>query len=403
MRYFILMAFAIGAISCTNQEKVLTLKSTSKLVSIKEGDLLHKDGWTISPEIEIDEFITNQFVGEKKVSFISDIDTLSFAVTPNNIYDFIILLNGNEKAVTRINTDNTKNASIPPKKILKYYYKDNKSIPLTDTIPFRIVNNRIHINGRLNDSDPLDFMFDTGANNVSIKSSIIGTKVSIELDGKAENIGSDGTTTVFTSSNNRLEIGDLIWDEVKLNSINSKKSDNDDGVLGWAIFENKIVEINYDKEIIILHRSMNNVPLGFSKLETKMIGDIPYIKGTLTVGNKSSSSWLEFDTGYNGSFSLSQKFAKENDLNNKMKIVGTSFSSGTAGIRTKANECILPKIKLGEFEIYQLPISIEEKDPEGIENNDILGNNLLKRFNAVIDLQNFEIYLKPNDLIHSKY
>ncbi len=119
MRYFILMAFAIGAISCTNQEKVLTLKSTSKLVSIKEGDLLHKDGWTISPEIEIDEFITNQFVGEKKVSFISDIDTLSFAVTPNNIYDFIILLNGNEKAVTRINTDNTKNASIPPKKILK--------------------------------------------------------------------------------------------------------------------------------------------------------------------------------------------------------------------------------------------------------------------------------------------
>lgn len=402
MKSIIYLLLAIAITSCSNQKELPILSTTSKNISIKDGDKFHQDTWEIAPQLEVDEFIPKKFIGTKKISFISDIDTLTFNVIPNNIYDFVIQYK-EEKAFTRINTDTLKEATLTPRKVLNYYYKDAKKLSLMDTIPFRIgVHNRIHITGSINGSVPLDFEFDTGANGIVIASSIIGEKVNLILDGETLNAGSDGISEISTSSNNTIEINGLVWDDIKLLSIQYEKSTND-GILGWVAFEGKLIEIDYEKKILVIHQSINTIPKGYSKIETKMIGDIPYIKGTITVGNKTSSGWFEYDSGYNGSFSLSQKFASENNLNNVMEVTGTSISSGSAGIKLKSNNYILPKLTLGKFEITNIPIAIDEKDAEGVDNNDILGNNLLKRFNAIIDLQKFEIYLKPNTLLNSEY
>ncbi|WP_111707410.1 retropepsin-like aspartic protease [Lutibacter citreus] len=395
---FILFIFA----SCITQKKQFILNATSKTVSIKEGDKLYKDIWTISPEVELDEFVPHKFNGNKKVSFISNIDTLTFNVNPNNTYDFTILYN-DVKAFTRINTDTLKEASIPSKNILEYYYNNKNRIFLIDTIPFELgTDNQIHITGKINKSDSLNVIFDTGANAIVIVSKLIGDKVNLKLDGNTLNNGSDGTKTVETSSSNKLEIGNLNWDNVELLSIDFQNP-NFDGVLGWIAFENKIVEIDYENKLLIIHKSMQTVPKGFSKIDTKMIGGIPYIKGTITIENKISSGWFEYDTGYDSSFSLSQKFASENGLNGVLKKIGSSTSLGSTGIKWKATDYILPKLQIGEFKLFNVPLSIDEKDPKGIENNNILGNNLLKRFNAIIDLKNFEIYLKPNNLYNLNY
>ncbi|KGL59042.1 aspartyl protease family protein [Polaribacter sp. Hel1_85] len=403
MKVILSLLFALSLISCLNKKETQILKTNSKTISIKDGDGFHKDIWEISPETELDEFITRKFVGKKEVSFISDIDTLIFNVSPNNSYDFIIEFNGKEKAFTRINTDTLKQPSIPPKKILDYYYKDINRIANKDTIPFMLgKDNRIYIAGKINNSNPLNFLFDTGADAIVITSSVIGSKVNLELDGETENIGSDGSKLIRTSSNNILEIAHLNWDNIELVSIDYKNRPFD-GIIGWIPFENKIVEIDYEKKNLIIHKSINTIPKGYSKVETKMIDNLPYIKGTITIGEKSFSGWFEYDSGYNASFSLSQKFASENELNNLMQITGTSYSSGSSGTKLKANDYVLPKLTLGEFEIFNIPLSIDEKDPINIGNNDILGNNVLKRFNTILDFKNFEIYLKPNDLLNSKY
>ncbi|MCJ8292477.1 MAG: retropepsin-like domain-containing protein [Crocinitomicaceae bacterium] len=388
--------------SCSNQKKMPILKTDSKIVSVKDGNKLHEGAWTISSEVKLDEFIVSKFVGEKKVSFISDIDTLTFVVKPNSTYDFVIQYN-KEKAFTRINTDTLKEASIPSEKILEYFYDNKNRKHLTDTLSFTLgIDNGIHLQGKINKSDTLDFLFDTGANALVIVSKLIGTKVTLKLDGNTENEGTDGTQTIATSSSNKLEIENLNWDNVRFLSIDYRKA-NFDGVLGWIAFENKIVEIDYEKNILIIHKSIGTIPEGYSKIETKMIGGVPYIKGTIIIGNITSSGWFEYDSGSNGSFSISQKFAADNNLNEKMKLIGSSSSSGSTGIEWKANDYILPKLTFGEFELSNVPLSIAEKDPEGIEYNEILGNNLLKRFNAIIDLQKFEIYLKPNNLLNSEY
>ncbi|OIQ21109.1 MAG: hypothetical protein BM557_04980 [Flavobacterium sp. MedPE-SWcel] len=403
MRYFKALLLVVLLSSCASREQLPVLNATTQLLSIQDGNKLHENVWTATPNVDIDEFIVQKFEGEKMVHFISDIDTLSFSVTPNNNYDFIVLINGKEKALTRISTDTLKEASIPHQKMIDYYYDDRDKRALIDTIPFTLGNdNRIHFKGRVNNSKPLDILFDTGANAVVVVSSLIGKEVQLKLDGEVDNNGSDGSQIVPTSSDNQLEVLDLNWDGLNILSIDYQ-APSFDVVLGWIAFENKIVEIDYEKKYLVIHQSKETVSNDYSKIETKMIHGIPYIKGTLDVAGKQSSGWFEYDSGSNGSFSLSQKFASENGLNNVMKVTGRSISTGSVGVEYSAKNYVLPKLTFGEYELVNVPIAIDDEDPEGVEYNDILGNNLLKRFNTVIDFKEFEIYLKPNSLFYSEY
>ena len=82
------------------QEKLPTIKATSKTVDIRDGDNFKKASWTISPELKPDIFTTNS-IG-KKVTFYTDKDSISIKITPTTKFDFIILLNDTTKALTEI-------------------------------------------------------------------------------------------------------------------------------------------------------------------------------------------------------------------------------------------------------------------------------------------------------------
>ena len=386
------------------QEKPLFLKSNTNLISIKEGKSYYKDIWTISPEVKPDVYNVNQFKDKQKITFYSDIDTLEINVKPNKKYDFVILLNDTVKAFTQINTYKNNEPSLEPKLVysnLKPNYKSE-----TDTIPFRIgSDNRIHIDGKINDSDNVDLIYDTGASMSAIKTSLIGTKVKVDLDDTVQNEGFDGTSTVNISSKNKIKIGDFLWENVPLLSIDYKsKTDFPfDAVLSWLVFDDKIVEIDYETQKIILHNSLPELSSEYSKLEYKLMPDgIHYIKCKLVAKGKESETWFIFDTGANGELIISQKFAEENDLKTGITKIGDKKIKGSTGIEIEATKVVLSKLKFGDIEMYQIPMFIPSKDAEGIYKNEIIGNNILKRFNTFIDFRNELIYLKPNKLFYSK-
>ena len=402
MKNLLFLLLLLVSISCSQDDEQFILRTSSKTISIKDGDEFYKNIWTISPELELDEFIPQKTRGKKNVSFISDIDTITFNVVPNNLYHFKVQFNG-KNAFTCINTDTLKAETIPKRTILEYYRNNKNEEVTTDTISFQLgEDNGIHLKGTVNNSDELDFLFDTGANAIVIASELIGKKVNVQLNGTTNNKGSDGIQTTSTSSGNKISIEGLNWDNVELLAIDYQQPDFD-GVLGWTAFENKILEIDYEQNIIIIHDSMESVPKDYIKIETKIIDGVPYIKGVIEVNNKKTSGWFQYDSGSNGCFSLSQKFASEHNLNNAMEIVASSISTGSAGIEWKANDYILPKLSFGSIELSSIPLSINESDPDGIENNNLLGNNLLKRFNTIIDLKNFQIYFRTNSLLNSEF
>ena len=77
----------------------------------------------------------------------------------------ILLSCSNKKSQSVSNTNNLKEVSAHSEKILEYYYDNENQKKLTDTILFRFGNDYgIHLKAKINKSDTLDFLFDTGAN-----------------------------------------------------------------------------------------------------------------------------------------------------------------------------------------------------------------------------------------------
>lgn len=107
------------------QTKIPTIKASSKTVDIKDGGTFSKGGWTISPEIKPDIYITN--IPNNKVIFYTDIDSITFIVLPNKTYTFNILLNKTDTALTQIKYEPTYLEIL--KKAAEYNNSENRAIP----------------------------------------------------------------------------------------------------------------------------------------------------------------------------------------------------------------------------------------------------------------------------------
>ena len=105
------------------QTEIPVIKATSIAVDIKDDNNLIKGAWRVLPDVNPDIYTTSG----KKVTFYTDIDSISFNIKRGEVYDFIILLNEKDSAHTRIQyepsyLDKLKGAS-------KYDYNDERYIP----------------------------------------------------------------------------------------------------------------------------------------------------------------------------------------------------------------------------------------------------------------------------------
>lgn len=107
------------------QQNIPIIKSTSKKIDIRDGENLKKQNWTISPELNPDVYETSSL--GKKVTFITDIDSITVEINKETKFDFIILLNNSKKAYTQVvykpsYLQKLQNAE-------KYDFSDNRFIP----------------------------------------------------------------------------------------------------------------------------------------------------------------------------------------------------------------------------------------------------------------------------------
>lgn len=105
------------------QKKLPIIKANSTSVDIKDNNQLRKNAWRIVPEEKLDVYTTSA----KKVTFYTDIDSISFKIDQKKHYDFIILLNGKDSARTQIKYKPSRLEIL--KNAGKYDYTDNRFIP----------------------------------------------------------------------------------------------------------------------------------------------------------------------------------------------------------------------------------------------------------------------------------
>lgn len=86
------------------RQKQPIIKAISSKVDVKDGEIYQKAVWNLSPEANPDIYYPLEPISEKRITFYTDIDSISFNIVPGNIYDFIILLNNKDTCYTQIST-----------------------------------------------------------------------------------------------------------------------------------------------------------------------------------------------------------------------------------------------------------------------------------------------------------
>jgi predicted aspartyl protease len=378
------------------QQNLRIVNATSAFVNVKDGDILFNEEWVIGegtlekPEV----YVPIKSNKSRQITFITDIDSITFDTKPNGKYSFIIEYK-NQRIFTEINRSEKLTPTL--RKGITFSRNCQNCADKPNVIPFTInqKDNGIRIQGKINDSETLDLVFDTGAKFVYTSKSAIGKKINLTLDGTINDVGGDGITKLETSSGNRLSIGEMSWKNLDIVAFEFGDAT---GIIGWNVFENNPIEIDYDKKIMTIHDSPATIPKDYTKHKMEIFNGSPFIEATLIIGDKKVTDWFLFDSGFNGSLIISNHMAVKNSLIGTMRIVGKGSTFGSGGGEKKIQNVLVPRMQIGNYEFQDIRAAMNAGQPDDVPHDDILGNELLKGFNVVLDFKNKNIYLKPNSL-----
>lgn len=273
-------------------------------------------------------------------------------------------------------------------------------------VPFKLENNGIYIYCKVNETDSLKFLFDTGANG-SVINQQSKHEINLKVDSQSQNIGSNGSNLVDLSSGNKVSFGEITKENVPLTII-PYGSDVFDGVFGTDLMEQYIIEIDYDKNELRFYnpKDYQNELKDYEKFKIHFVNDYPTIKSSLIINDKKYSGLFGLDTGADNTLTVASPFSNKKDLTTKMNRIGTATSQGSDGSTYESPVVSAPEIKIGEKSIYNVPIDLSQST-EGIDATEkmagFFGNAILKRFNVVLDLGKGFIYLKMNKHLYTPF
>lgn len=336
--------------------------------------------WHINPKVKPDIFSTGKMTKAGTIKFRTDIDSVSFKIGPGQHRDLVVLLNGKDSCLTRIECPALKDWSKP-------------AVAVHDTIPFFINKfNTNYLPVVLNGTDSLLLNFDSGATEVCITTDALKQKVKsrpgLYTTAYAIRVGSQ------TFKSKIYDIA-LAGNEV-------------DGLLGWDLFDGMIVELDYDQHRMIIHSSMPrrlSHGAGYSKFDLTYIKNKPFIEGQISQNGAGHKSLFFFDLGYQRAVMLDNDvLAASRFPTEKMPVIKKTIMHGTRGNEIPVITAKLESLHIGKFELKNVPAQImtQGKPMPGV-NVHYLGSDVLKRFNTVFDFQNNVIYLKPNHLYGTGY
>lgn len=373
------------------QSKLPVIKATSKSVAINDGGFLDKNAWTLSPKIKPDIFTADRTRKTKWVTFYTDIDSIKVQVKPGTRYNFVVLLNGKDSCYTQIAS------AIPPENLLK------NNVVTNDTIPFALTSfNAIKVQAVINDTDTLNMYFDTGSWDFRLKKDAILKKTKLlsnqpdALAGKAKP-DYNNLNKVF-----KIQMGNLTWNNPEIGATGVTAHDMD-GRFGWNLFEGKMVEVNYDKNLLIVHSHLPKVLKGYVKSKLEFIRSFVCAQGAFEIENKKYAGNFLFDTGSDQAIILDSTWISRQHFLKNLKLIRSSVLQDPRGVKYETKVVLAPLLKISSFGLTNIPaLILGSKNPVGFEIN-YLGNDLLKRFNMILDFKNDYLYLKPNKLMSVKY
>ena len=256
----------------------------------------------------------------------------------------------------------------------------------SDTLAFTITDdNNIIFKAVLDKKDTLDFYFDTGGTELVIKQTVIETR------------GYKPLKDIYSFSLNNLS-----WDKMTIFPARVGPEEAD-GHFGWNLFEDKIVELDYEKNLMIVHSHFSRNLEDYAKLNIEYTHTLFCINGNIHVGGHKISDRCLFDSGFQRAVILDKDLRQQSGFPDNLPVIKESKLRNSAGTEFVNRVVEVDSVCFGGSCANQVPVQLLSTPNPARFQTHILGNEFLKRFNTVLDFQNHVVYMKPNTLVNLPY
>lgn len=370
------------------QQTIPILKANSPKVAIKDGWEGKTKYWNHLLKSQSPILYPLAKNGTRRqVVFYTDIDSNSIAVETDSDYLIKVIINNSDTCNIILSTKNIQ------------FKKINNKINGTDTLPFTLNKNKqIIIRGSINKSPKMDFCFDLGARMVYVIGKDLDKLNNLILDGLIEDESVTGLSTEKTSCNNSLQLGNLNITGLPICYIDEAGFlENGGGLIGFNVFQNKVLEIDFDNELLIVQNSLPEKAKTYAQIEFKQTTGGLYIPIKINNGRNESKGWYFFDTGADNALTFDSKFAKREGFSNTMKVIGKAGIASSESRIISAAVLEVPEVSIADFKIKNVPTLLaEESNAEAKFEDGVIGIGLQSRFNFIIDYPSNKMYLKPS-------
>ena len=253
-----------------------------------------------------------------------------------------------------------------------------------------------------NNTDSLSFILDTGSGGISLDSQTVN-QLHIPVQQSDKTIrGIAGIRKVSFAYNNTLHLPGLIVDSLNFHIndydiLTSVYGEHIDGIIGYSFFNRYIVKINYDSSLIhIYSKGSMKYPKGGYLLKPLLVNLL--IQSARITADDDRTARFYFDTGAGLCLLLSTDFVEDSTLfSPKRKRVNTQVEG--LGGKKHMELTTVKSFKLGPYKFKKVPAYIFD-DEFNVTSypylGGLIGNDLLRRFNVIINYERRDVYITPN-------
>ncbi len=267
------------------------------------------------------------------------------------------------------------------------------------TIPFRLVNNHIYLQVRVN-GRPLELLFDTGGMNVITPTVARELGLPVEGNLQARGVGEKSVDAGLTTIE-RMDVGGAFLTKqrfvvIPLESFSDVEGVPITGIVGYEIFKRFVVVTDYENSRVTLIE-----PEGFAysgtgtRVEMKLNERMPEVEGTID----GVPGRFTLDTGARNTLTLSTPFVERNNLIARYRPQVSAVTGWGVGGPSRGWLVRAKTFTLGGTAVEAPVVELSQQKGGAHADTYVAGNvgaGILKKFNIVWDYSRHQLFFEKN-------
>ena len=257
--------------------------------------------------------------------------------------------------------------------------------------------------------DTLNFILDTGSGGISLDSTTVDYFKITPTPSEMTILGIAGIRKVSFIYNQKLRLPGLTVDSLNFHINNydiltQVYGEKIDGIVGYSLLSRYIFKLDYDSlRVSIFTNGRMKYPRG-GWLYEPILRTLPVQNARIRDAVTTNSRFL-FDIGAGLCLMLNQDFIEDSNFLDKKRVLYSKEAEGVGG-KVDMHMTVIKEMRMGPYRFRNIPVFVFD-DTFNITSypylSGIIGNDILRRFNLILNYAKREFYFMPNSHYQDRF